>query len=110
MSKKIVCQNSEGKFVITIPSRKFIQKLQLKNPDWDEERCLQHIADKDLVSGTQYSIVTHQEFIDAFGEIDGAVDQTFFHAWEYTAPEDALTSNDLSDEDLITYNMTGQAT
>jgi len=53
MSKKIVYENSEGKFVITIPSRKFIQKLQLKNPDWDEERCLQHISDKDLVSGTQ---------------------------------------------------------
>jgi hypothetical protein len=110
MNKKIIWANDAGLMMITTPAPAFVASLLNDNPDWDEERALKHIADKDLASGTRYSIMTEEEIstvLDTDG--DGIVDRTFRDAWEYTAPADALTSNDLSEEDLTKYGMTGQA-
>jgi hypothetical protein len=110
MSKKIIWANDAGLMMITTPAPAFVTSLLNDNPDWDEEMALRHIADKDLVSGTRYSIMTEEEIssvLDTDG--DGIVDRTFRDAWEYTAPEDALTSNDLTQDYLSKYGMTGQA-
>jgi hypothetical protein len=102
--KKIVHADENGKLIIVTPSKNFVNQLKEKHPDWDEEMCIKHIADKDLETGTKYSIVTEEELKAAFGtNAIGAVNRLYRDAWEYTAPEKAETSNDLSEEDAVRY-------
>lgn len=106
--KKII-YDKNGVFGISIPSKNFIKRLMSEHPDWDEERAIKHIADKDLPTGTKYSIVTPEELIETFGMGEnGSFDTTFFDAWEYSADETSLTSGDLSQEYLDKYNMKEQ--
>lgn len=107
MKKIIFDQN--GVFGIVIPSPLFVQQLLEENPTWTEEEAIRHIGDKDLPTGTKYSVVTEDELKAIFGtNANGEVDDTFFTAWEYVADENSLTSSDLSQEYLDKYSKTGQ--
>lgn len=106
--KKIIFEKN-GEFGIVIPNPGFVQQLLDENPTWTEEEAVRHIGDKDLQTGVKFSVVTEDELKTIFGETaDGLVDDTFYSAWEYIADENSLTSQDLSQEYLDKYNMTGQ--
>ena len=89
MAKKIIYDNN-GTLAQMIPAPKFLSKLT-----GTVEEKLIHIANKDLPTGTKYEI-TNADLSD----------RTFRNAWEYTAGASEKTSEDLTDEELASYNMT----
>jgi hypothetical protein len=76
---------------VLIPAPKFLATLT----GTDEEKLI-HLANKDLPTGTKYEIIAD--------DVDLS-DRTFRDAWTYTAGSDEKTSEDLSAEDLVKYNM-----
>jgi len=86
---KIVYQTTDGIAVLT-PAPKFLAQLT-----GTLEEKLIHIANKDLPTDTPYEIT------DA-----DLSDRTFRNAWEYVAGDAERTSNDLTAEELASYNMT----
>jgi hypothetical protein len=89
MAKRIIFDNG-GTLAQLIPAPKFLAQLT-----GTLEQKLIHIANKDLPTGTQYEI-TNADLSD----------RTFRNAWEYTAGDNEKTSEDLTDEELASYNMT----
>ena len=90
---KIIYDNN-GTLSQLIPAPKFLAQLT----GTDEEKLI-HIANKDLPTGTKYEIT----------DADHS-DRTFRDAWEYVAGVSEKTSADISDEDLLKYNMDSQTT
>ena len=86
---KIIYDN-DGTLAQVIPAPKFLAQLT-----GTLEEKLIHIANKDLPTGTKYEI-TNADLSD----------RTFRNAWEYTAGASEKTSEDLTDEELASYNMT----
>ena len=86
---KIIYDN-DGTLAQLIPAPKFLAQLT-----GTVEEKLIHIANKDLPTGTKYEI-TNADLSD----------RTFRNAWEYTAGASEKTSEDLTDEELASYNMT----
>ena len=89
MAKRIIFDN-DGTLAQLIPAPKFLDQLT-----GTLEEKLIHIANKDLPTGTKYEI-TNADLSD----------RTFRNAWEYTAGASEKTSEDLTDEELASYNMT----
>ena len=89
MAKRIIYDN-DGTLAQVIPAPKFLAQLT-----GTVEEKLIHIANKDLPTGTKYEI-TNADLSD----------RTFRNAWEYTAGASEKTSEDLTDEELASYNMT----
>ena len=89
MAKRIIYDNG-GTLAQLIPAPKFLAQLT-----GTVEEKLIHIANKDLPTGTKYEI-TNADLSD----------RTFRNAWEYTAGASEKTSEDLTDEELASYNMT----
>jgi hypothetical protein len=89
MAKRIIFDNG-GTLAQLIPAPKFLAQLT-----GTVEEKLIHIANKDLPTGTKYEI-TNADLSD----------RTFRNAWEYTAGASEKTSEDLTDEELASYNMT----
>ena len=89
MAKRIIFDNG-GTLAQLIPAPKFLAQLT-----GTVEEKLIHIANKDLPTGTKYEITN----------VDLS-DRTFRNAWEYTAGASEKTSEDLTDEELASYNMT----
>jgi hypothetical protein len=89
MAKRIIFDNG-GTLAQLIPAPKFLAQLT-----GTLEQKLIHIANKDLPTGTKYEI-TNADLSD----------RTFRNAWEYTAGASEKTSEDLTDEELASYNMT----
>jgi hypothetical protein len=87
---KIIYAQDNGVLAAVTPAPKFLETLE----GTDEEKLI-HIANKDLPTGTPYEIT------DA-----DLSDRTFRNAWEYVAGSNELTSDDLSADDLVKYNMT----
>jgi len=88
MAKRIIFDNG-GTLAQLIPAPKFLAQLT-----GTLEQKLIHIANKDLPTGTKYEI-TNADLSD----------RTFRNAWEYTAGASEKTSEDLTDEELASYNM-----
>jgi hypothetical protein len=86
---KIIYDN-DGTLAQVIPAPKFLAQLT-----GTLEEKLIHIANKNLPTGTKYEITN----------VDLS-DRTFRNAWEYTAGASEKTSEDLTDEELASYNMT----
>ena len=86
---KIIYDN-DGTLAQVIPAPKFLAQLT-----GTLEEKLIHIANKNLPTGTKYEI-TNADLSD----------RTFRNAWEYTAGASEKTSEDLTDEELASYNMT----
>ena len=89
MAKRIIYDN-DGTLAQLTPAPKFLEQLT-----GTLEEKLIHIANKDLPTGTKYEI-TNADLSD----------RTFRNAWEYTAGASEKTSEDLTDEELASYNMT----
>jgi len=89
MAKRIIYDN-DGTLAQLTPAPKFLEQLT-----GTLEQKLIHIANKDLPTGTKYEI-TNADLSD----------RTFRNAWEYTAGASEKTSEDLTDEELASYNMT----
>ena len=89
MAKRIIFDN-DGTLAQLTPAPKFLEQLT-----GTLEEKLIHIANKDLPTGTKYEITN----------VDLS-DRTFRNAWEYTAGASEKTSEDLTDEELASYNMT----
>ena len=89
MAKRIIYDN-DGTLAQLIPAPKFLAQLT-----GTVEEKLIHIANKDLPTGTKYEITN----------VDLS-DRAFRNAWEYTAGASEKTSEDLTDEELASYNMT----
>jgi|TARA_R110000787_G_scaffold243143_1_gene349093 hypothetical protein len=89
MAKRIIYDN-DGTLAQLTPAPKFLEQLT-----GTLEEKLIHIANKDLPTGTKYEITN----------VDLS-DRTFRNAWEYTAGASEKTSEDLTDEELASYNMT----
>ena len=90
---KIIYDNS-GTLAQMIPAPKFLAQLT----GTDEEKMI-HIANKDLPTGTKYEII---------GDDVDLSDRDFRNAWEYTAGAGEKTSEDLSLEYQLQYNMITQ--
>ena len=88
---KIIYDNS-GTLSQLIPAPDFLEKLT----GTDEEKLI-HIANKDLPTGTPYEITD-----------EDLSDRSFRNAWEDVAGAGEKTSADLSDADLLKYNMDSQ--
>ena len=89
MAKRIIFDNG-GTLAQLTPDPNFLAQLT-----GTVEEKLIHIANKDLPTGTKYEI-TNADLSD----------RTFRNAWEYTAGASEKTSEDLTDEELASYNMT----
>ena len=85
---KIIYDN-DGTLAQVIPAPKFLAQLT-----GTLEEKLIHLANKTLPTGTKYEIT----------DVDLS-DRTFRNAWEYEAGSDEKTSEDLTDEELASYNM-----
>jgi hypothetical protein len=88
MAKRIIYDN-DGTLAQLTPDPNFLAQLT-----GTVEEKLIHIANKDLPTGTKYEI-TNADLSD----------RTFRNAWEYTAGASEKTSEDLTDEELASYNM-----
>ena len=88
---KIIFKNSNNQLSVMMPTNEFMATLT-----GTEEEKLIHLANKDLPTGTKYEIIDSNEMPN---------DDTFFDAWEYVAGSSEKTSADLSEEDLVKYNM-----
>lgn len=89
MAKRIIYDN-DGTLAQLTPDPNFLAQLT-----GTVEEKLIHIANKDLPTGTKYEITNVN-----------LSDRTFRNAWEYTAGASEKTSEDLTDEELASYNMT----
>ena len=89
MTKRIIYDN-DGTLAQLTADPNFLAQLT-----GTVEEKLIHIANKDLPTGTKYEI-TNADLSD----------RTFRNAWEYTAGASEKTSEDLTDEELASYNMT----
>ena len=89
MAKRIIYDN-DGTLAQLTPDPNFLAQLT-----GTVEEKLIHIANKNLPTGTKYEITN----------VDLS-DRTFRNAWEYTAGASEKTSEDLTDEELASYNMT----
>lgn len=111
MAKRIIHNHpTTGKMCVYTPAPSFIAMLQAENPDWSEEDCLRHCANKDIPTGVAYEIIEDSDLETAFGTEDGAVDRTFRDAWEFDDTDAPETVADLSDDELAKYGMTEQMT
>jgi hypothetical protein len=86
---RIIYPNDDG-LAVLIPAPKFLAQL-----DGSEEEKLQHIAHKDLPTGTPFEIV-EDDYVPS--------DRSFRNAWEYVAGENEQVSEDLSLDDQLKYN------
>jgi|TARA_B110000091_G_C13614896_1_gene390399 hypothetical protein len=89
MAKRIIYDN-DGTLAQLTPDPNFLAQLT-----GTVEEKLIHIANKDLPTGTKYEITNVN-----------LSDRTFRNAWEYTSGDSEKTSEDLTDEELASYNMT----
>ena len=89
MAKRIIYDN-DGTLAQLTPDPNFLAQLT-----GTVEEKLIHIANKDLPTGTKYEITNVN-----------LSDRTFRNAWEYTSGASEKTSEDLTDEELASYNMT----
>ena len=92
---RIKYPNNEDGLSVLIPAPKFLDQLE----DMTEIQKLQHIAHKDLLTGTPFEIVA-DDYIPS--------DRSFRNAWEYVAGENELVSEDLSLDDQLKYNHISQ--
>ena len=84
-----IIYNNNGTLAQVVPAPKFLAQLT-----GTVEEKLIHVANKTLPTGTKYEIT------DA-----DLSDRTFRNAWEYEAGSDEKTSEDLTEEELTSYNM-----
>ena len=87
---RLIYEGKDGVVAVLVPAPVFLAQLT-----GTVEEKLIHIANKDLPTGTKYEI-TNADLSD----------RTFRNAWEYTAGASEKTSEDLTDEELASYNMT----
>ena len=87
----IIYDNS-GTLAQMIPAPRFLAQLT----GTDEEKLI-YVANKDLPTGTKYEITD-----------EDLSDRSFRNAWEYVAGADEKTSEDLSLDDQLKYNMITQ--
>ena len=92
---RIIYPNNEDGLSVLIPAPKFLDQLE----DMTEIQKLQHIAHKDLLTGTPFEIV-EDDYVPS--------DRSFRNAWEYVAGENELVSEDLSLDDQLKYNKITQ--
>ena len=89
---RLIYDNSGAVAVLT-PTPKFLAELE-----GTLEEKLIHIANKDLPTGTKYEIIADSVDLS---------DRTFRDAWTYTSDASVeKTSADLTEEELVKYNMT----
>ena len=87
-----IIYDNNGTLAHLIPAPKFLAQLT----GTDEEKLI-YIANKDLPTGTKYEITD-----------EDLSDRSFRNAWEYVAGADEKTSEDLSLDDQLKYNMITQ--
>ena len=89
---RILYKQSNGILGVLIPAPKFLDQLT----GTDEEKMI-HLANKDLPTGTKYEIIDET--------VTDISDRTFRNAWEYETGSNEKTSQDLTAEELKSYNM-----